>query len=158
MAFTSLQILSGKHSAPLSPPPETDNQYQQSCADSEGGGQGFRTTTLKNHKAIGFLSNTGPDPMKNHKTTKPVFNVGSQWARQQNAISIPFRWRANDRPLLVVFGSSLPSSTKKSNKKNVVRIGPPLTKLSGSAHELKFNLLCLMGYPDLINWTSPFPF
>ena len=28
-----------------------------------GGGQGVRTS-LKNHKNIGFLSNTGPDPLK----------------------------------------------------------------------------------------------
>ena len=27
----------------------------------------------KNHKNIGFLSNTGPDLMKNHKATKPAF-------------------------------------------------------------------------------------
>ena len=25
----------------------------------------------KNHKNIGLLSNTGPDPLKNHKATKP---------------------------------------------------------------------------------------
>ena len=31
------------------------------------------------------------------------------------------RWRAGDRPLIVVFGSSLPSSTK-----NVVKVGSPL--------------------------------
>ena len=30
---------------------------------------------LKNHKAIGFLSNTCPDPLKNHKATKSAFNV-----------------------------------------------------------------------------------
>ena len=32
-----------------------------------------------NHKNIGFLGNTGPDPLKNHKSTKngkPAFNVG----------------------------------------------------------------------------------
>ena len=29
---------------------------------------------LKNHKNIGFLSNTGPDLLKNHKATKPAFN------------------------------------------------------------------------------------
>ena len=40
-----------------------------------GGGQGVRTTSEKSHK-IGFLSNTGPDPLKNHKATKPAFNVG----------------------------------------------------------------------------------
>ena len=32
-----------------------------------------------------------------------------------------FRWRAFDGPLIVVLGSSLPSSTKK----NVVKVGPP---------------------------------
>ena len=45
-----------------------------------GGGRETATPTppLKNHKNIGFLSNTGPDPLKNHKAacTKPVFNVG----------------------------------------------------------------------------------
>ena len=39
------------------------------------------------------------------------------------------RWRVDDGPLLVLFGSSFLSS-----KKNVVRVGPPLAKLSGSAH------------------------
>ena len=39
-----------------------------------------------NHKNIGFLSNTGPDPLKNHKATKPAFNVGLSSARQRNAI------------------------------------------------------------------------
>ena len=43
-------------------------------ADPEGG-QDVRTP-LKNRKNIGFLCNTGPDPLKNHKATKPVFNVG----------------------------------------------------------------------------------
>ena len=41
---------------------------------------------LKNYKHIGFLSNTGPDPMKNHKATKPAFNVRPSSARQRNAI------------------------------------------------------------------------
>ena len=31
---------------------------------------------------IGFLSYTGPDPLKNHKATKPAFNVGPLSARQ----------------------------------------------------------------------------
>ena len=50
---------------------------------------------LGNHKAIGSYSNTGPDPLKNHKATKPAF-----------------RWIADDDPLLVVFESSLSSSAK----------------------------------------------
>ena len=31
---------------------------------------------LKNHTNLGFLRNTGPDPLKNQKATKPEFNVG----------------------------------------------------------------------------------
>ena len=31
-----------------------------------------RTLPLKNYKNIGFLSNTGPDILKNHKATKPI--------------------------------------------------------------------------------------
>ena len=47
-----------------------------------------------------------------------------------------FRWRAVDDPLKVVFGSFFPlSNYKKEKKKIVVKVGPPLTKLSGSAHE-----------------------
>ena len=41
---------------------------------------------LKNHRNIGFPSNIDPDPLKNHKATKPKFNVGSSWACQRNAI------------------------------------------------------------------------
>ena len=36
----------------------------------------------------------------------------------------------------MVFGSSLSSSSKKKKGKNfIIRVGPPLTKLSGSAHQ-----------------------
>ena len=85
------------------------------------GGTGVRTT-LKIHKGIGFLSNTGLDPLKNHKATKPAFNVGTSSVSQHNAILMEFSWQANDHPLLVVFqwrfagrlmmvfGSSLPKS------------------------------------------------
>ena len=52
-------------------------------ADPEGGGGGGGQ---KNHKNIEFLSNSGPDPLKNHKATKPAFNVGQSSARQQNTI------------------------------------------------------------------------
>ena len=42
---------------------------------SSGGQLGVWTpSSLKNHKHIGFLSNTGPDPLNNHKVaTKPAF-------------------------------------------------------------------------------------
>ena len=57
------------------------------CADPEGGGggQGLRAP-LKNQKNIGFLSNTGPDSLKNQKASKPAFNVEPSSARQRNAI------------------------------------------------------------------------
>ena len=51
-----------------------------------GGGAGGPTSPLEKHKNIGFLSNTGPDPLKNRKATKPAFNVGLPSARQRNAI------------------------------------------------------------------------
>ena len=40
-----------------------------------GGGRGSGPT-LKNYKNIGFHSNSGPDPLKNHKATKPGFKNG----------------------------------------------------------------------------------
>ena len=54
------------------------------CADSEGGGKGSGTPSKSQN--IVFPSNTGPDPLKNHKTTKTAFNVGPSSARQRNAI------------------------------------------------------------------------
>ena len=66
-----------------------------------GGGGGDRGTPLKNHKNIGFLSNTGPDPLKNHIATK--------FGRHRQASETRF----DDCPLIVVFGSFLPSSTQK---------------------------------------------
>ena len=35
---------------------------------------------------IGFSSSTGPDPLKNHKDTKPAFIVWLSSARQRNVI------------------------------------------------------------------------
>ena len=84
---------------------------------------------LKNHKNIGFLNNICSDTLKNHKASKPALNVGSSWACQQKAISMAFCWRADDSLLIVVFGSSLPSSAQNKQEKNVVKFGPPLTKL-----------------------------
>ena len=57
---------------------------QKSCADPEGG-QGVRTP-LENYKNIGLLSNSGPDPLNNHKANKPTFNLAHISARQRNAI------------------------------------------------------------------------
>ena len=43
----------------------------------------------KIHKDTGFLSNTGPDPQKNHKAAKPAFN---DWLHLP-ASKTPFKWR-----------------------------------------------------------------
>ena len=86
---------------------------------------------LKNLKNIVFLSNIGPDLLKNLKATKPAFNVGPSSACQRNAILMVFRWRADDAFSGMYLDSFLPLSTYK---KNSVGVGPPLTKLSGSVH------------------------
>ena len=87
------------------------------CQDPEGEGTGGQLSPphplpLKDHKAIGFLIRTAPNPMNDHKAIKPKFNVWPSWARLRNAIKMAFHWRADDGQILVVFGSSLRSSTK----------------------------------------------
>ena len=65
---------------------------------------------------MGFLSNSGPDPYKNHKATKPAFNVSPSLAAGEMPLNwrfagiiMVFRWRArDDGPLLALFGPSLP--------------------------------------------------
>ena len=37
-----------------------------------GGGAEVRTPPPRKSQNMGFLSNTGPDPLKNHKATKPA--------------------------------------------------------------------------------------
>ena len=50
----------------------------KSCTNPE---EGQGSAPLKNHKNIGYLSNTGPDPLKITK-----LNVGPSSTRQRNAI------------------------------------------------------------------------
>ena len=63
---------------------KADLHTNNTCADPEGW-QEVRTP-LYYHKNIGFLSKTGPYPLKNHKATKPAFNVGPSSACQRNDI------------------------------------------------------------------------
>ena len=94
-------------------------------------GQGVRPPLLKNHKNKGFLSNTGLDPLKITKLPSKHSILGHH--RQANETS--FKWRVDDGPLIVgLFGLDPLSHLKKKNKKKTVVNGPPLTKLSGSAH------------------------
>ena len=73
---------------------------------SRGGEGGLDPLRLKKHKSLEFLSNTGPDPLKNHKATKPEI------------ISTPEKRHG---PILVVFGL-LPSSTYKKRSRS--KLGP----------------------------------
>ena len=70
--------------------------------------RGDRTPPEKSQKIWGFLAILVPIP------TKPLFNVGPTVASQRNVFSMVYRWRADGGPLIVVFGSFLPSSTKKT--------------------------------------------
>ena len=83
---------------------------KRACAmgGSRGGGAGGPDPPEKSQKY------RVPDPLKNHKATKPAFKFGPLSARQRNAI----KWRSAggpmivDGPLLVAFGSSLPHYPK----------------------------------------------
>ena len=58
--------------------------YVPGKCESRGGEGG--QDPLKNHKNIGFLSNSGPDSLENHKATKPSFNNGPPSTRQRYVI------------------------------------------------------------------------
>ena len=109
--------------------------YCDTCADTEAGTGG--QDPLKNHKNMGFLSNTDPDPLKKSQSYQAsvqcLANICTPAKRHLNGISLTGRsW-----PHKMVFGSFLPSSTKK-----IVKVGPPLAKLSGSVHVI----LCVLGF------------
>ena len=94
-----------------------------SCTDPKGG-RGSRPPPPPEKS-----SNTGLDPLKITKLQASI----QCWA----IICMPEKCHLNDvslvgqcGPLIVVFESSLPSSTK--NKKKTFKVGPPLTKHSGS--------------------------
>ena len=83
----------------------------------EDRGSGPPPPPMKNHKHIGFSSNTGPDPLK-IAATKPAFNLGwSIIGAPAKRHLMAFCWRTDDGPLIVVLGFLLPSSTKKKLSK-----------------------------------------
>ena len=74
----------------------------RSHARIQRGGQGVRTTPLKNHKNIEFLSNTGPDPLKFSKFSKlpnQHSTLGNHWPGSET----PFKWRFTARPMMACF-------------------------------------------------------
>ena len=75
---------------------------------------------LKNHESIGCLSNTDPDSLKITRLPSQHSMLG----HHRHASKTPFKW-ADNGPIIVIFGSFL---------SQVIKVWPPLTKLSGSAH------------------------
>ena len=95
-----------------------DTYWLTSCADPRGGGSG---STMETRRAIGFLSNTGPDLMKMSKLPSQHSMLG----HHRPASETPFRWRFAGGPMKAHFqwywiGSSQASSAKR--KQNIIRI------------------------------------
>ena len=63
-------------------------------ADPEGD-RGSRPP-MKNHKNIGSLSNTGQDPLKNHKATIPGLMLGHHGPASEK----PFKWFFTGMPMM----------------------------------------------------------
>ena len=83
-----------------------------------GGGQGV-WAPLENYKNIGFLSNTGPDPLKITKLSRAI--IGPPMKRHLNGVSLGGGVGGGggvDGPLIVVFGSFLPSSNRKKRRQS----------------------------------------
>ena len=72
----------------------SDDQIESSCADPEEG-QGVRTPTEKSQN-IGFLSNTGPDPLKITELQSQLSMLG----HNQYASETPFKWRFAGVPMM----------------------------------------------------------
>ena len=93
----------------------------------DGGGS---DPPMENAKNIEFLSNTWPVPLKKNNTKLP--SQHSILGHYRHTSETPFKRRFPGGPMMTrlqwyLLGSSL--HTKKE-KKNLVKVGPPLTKLS----------------------------
>ena len=84
---------------------------------------------LEKSQLIGFPSNTGPDPLNVTKLPSQHLTVG----HYRPTIRTPFQWRFAGRRIMASFGSLWSLAPLKKLR----GVGPPLTKLSGLAHELQ---------------------
>ena len=87
------------------------------CGSRGGTGGPDPPPPMKNHKNIGFSSNTVPDSLKNRSYQASIQCWGIIGTPVKHHL-MAFHWRAHDGPLIVVLGSFLPSSTKKKENKN----------------------------------------
>ena len=103
-----------------------DKDLTKPCADPEGGGGGGGAvgsgTLLENNKNIGFLSNTGPDPLK--ITKLPIQH--SMLGHHRPASETPFKWRFAGEPLMARYWYLDPFSLikLKKNEKKMSKLDP----------------------------------
>ena len=91
------------------------------------GDKGSGPLPPENHKNVGFLGNTGPDPIKSQNYQASQHSMlGQHWHA---------KWRFSGRPIIARLKWYLdPSSPYHLKKKLNSKVGPPLAKLSGSPH------------------------
>ena len=90
------------------------------CADPEGGTGGpDPPPPLENYKNIGFLSNTGPDPLK--ITKLPIQH--SIFGHHRPASKVPFK-RVIDHPLCGIWILPPLIKLKKIKKKTLLKLNP----------------------------------
>ena len=108
-----------------------------SCADSEGVGGTGGPDPPENHKHIGFYSITGLDLLKITKLQSKHLMwaiIGLSAKRHFNGVSLVGRLL----PAYGGFWSLAPLEKTKQTKNKLIRVGPPLTKLSESAHDVSY--------------------
>ena len=89
-----------------------------------GGGQGVLTPLeITKYRIFQYYWSGSPD---NYKSTKPAFNVGH------------YPPASRLLPAYDGFWSLAPLEKTKQTKNKLNRAGPPLTKLSGSAHDVSY--------------------
>ena len=98
-------------------------KYQNFVAHAliqRGGGRGSGPPTLKNHKNIGFLSNTGPDPLKIKKLPSQHSTCGHH--RPAPVSKTPFKWRFAGGPMMARFKCYWDSLSHHRKKTKNVRV------------------------------------
>ena len=99
--------------------------------EGDGGPDTPPPPPLKNHKNIGFPTKCDPDPLKITKLS----SQHSMVSNYRRASETPFQWRFASGLIMAHLYSGIWILSPIINlKKNVVKVGPPLRKLSGSAH------------------------
>ena len=86
-------------------------EHEISYRIQRGVGWGGGPDPLENHKAIRDLSNIGLDPQRNHKKLPSQHSMIGH-----HGLAIGVLLWADDGPLLVLFGSSLPWKKQRCQK------------------------------------------